>query len=141
MTNSPANRKGAAASFANMHQMLSELLAKIDPNGFVEIREALRAQYRPEGVEGHVVELLADLSWRLRGCFALETAILSRGDEADITATVSNLSRLSKYESRLSRDFSRYSRMMQLREKNRKKKEARWAASLARRKPCTSVIQ
>jgi hypothetical protein len=31
--------------------------------------------------------------------------------------------------------------MMQLREKNRKKKEARWAASLARRKPCTSVIQ
>ena len=51
------------------------------------------------------------------------------------------LSKLSRYESWLSKEQSRCIRTMTLKSKNRKLAESRMADSLARTKPCTSVIQ
>jgi len=51
------------------------------------------------------------------------------------------LDKLSRYQSRLSREFSRCLRILRLRAKNRRYAEARMAAQLLRHKPCTSVIQ
>ena len=152
------NDKSIAARYAPIHGMVTELLAKTDPDGYAKMLEGLRAQYQPVGVEVHVVEFMADLSWRIRGCFALETEILNQGIEACATAKDTPgqalaraymrdskgpnlLTKLSRYESRLSSESSRCVRIMELRAKNRRYAEARIAATLAKRKPCTSVIQ
>jgi len=155
--NAWTNDQSIAARCAPIHDMVTDLLARRDPGGFVKVLECLRAEYKPEGVEERVVEFMADLSWRIRGCFALETEILSQSMEPCAGAQgapraparahmrdakgANLLDKLSTYESRLSREFSRCLRLLQLRAKNRKYAEARLAATLAKRKPCTSVIQ
>jgi len=157
-----SNDPGMAARYAPIHDMVSELLARTDPDGYTQRLEGLRAQYKPERAgEAHVIALMADLSWRIRGCFYLENEILKRGmetsgapkDAADqALARVflreskggGLLAKLSSYESRLSREQSRCIRLMALQAKNRKYAEARMAATLAKlakSKPCTSVIQ
>ena len=120
--------------------------------------ENLRAERKPESIgEAHVIALMADLFWRIRGCFYLENEILKRGMEAcgpkaapdeALARTFMReskggglLSKLSRYESRLSREQSRCIRVLELFAKNRKDAEARMAATLAKRKPYTSVIQ
>jgi hypothetical protein len=149
---------GMAARYAPVHDMVTELLARIDPDGYTNLLEDLRAQRRPESIgEAHAIAILADLFWRIRGCFYLENEILSRGMEASgekhdpvqaLTRTFmceskggGLFSKLSRYESRLSREQSRCMRVLELFAKNRKYAEARMAATLAKRKPCTSVIQ
>jgi hypothetical protein len=97
---------------------------------------------------------MADLQWRIGGCFYLEAEILRSAGPSFETAFLRDiqggelLSRLARCESKLLRDFSRGRRTIQLAAKNRKMAEARMAAtearmaaSLAIRKPCTSVIQ
>jgi hypothetical protein len=157
-THNWTNDKSMAARYAPIHDMVTELLAKIDPDGCTQMLENFRSQYQPAGVEERVVELMADLVWRTRGCFYLETEILKRGMQACATPNDTPgqelgraylrdikgpnlLSKLSRYQSRLSREFSRCIRIMELGAKNRKYKEARIAATLAKSKPCTSVVQ
>jgi len=152
-----SNDPGLAVRYAPIHGMVTEVLARIDPDGYTNKLEGFRAHYKPERVgEAHVVALMADLSWRIRGCFYLENEILKRGmeacpqeapDQAMLRVFLREtkggglLSKLSRYESRLSREFSRCLRILELSAKNRKYAEARIAAELARHKPCTSVIQ
>jgi hypothetical protein len=152
------NDPGMAARYAPIHGMVTELLARIDPDGYTNMLEDLHARRKPDSIgEAHVIALMADLSWRISGCFYLENEILKRGMEAcgpkdDPDQALARafmreskggglLSKLSRYESRLSREQSRCIRLWELFAKNRKYAEARIAATLAKRKPCTSVIQ
>ena len=150
---------GMAARYAPIHGMVTELLNRTDPDGYTNMLESLLAERKPESIgEAHVIALMADLAWRIRGCFYLETEVLKRGMEAcaapGVTPEVALgraymngfrgpklLDKLSRYESRLSRESSRCLRILLLRVKNRKYAEARMAAQLLRHKPCTSVIQ
>jgi len=101
---------------------------------------------------------MADLVWRSRGCRYLETEILKQGMETCTAPKAASsralaraymrdsqgpnlLSKLSRYERRLSRELSRCIRILELRAKSRRYAEARLAATLAKSKPCTSVIQ
>ena len=152
-----SNDPGTAARYAPIHDMVTDLLARIDPDGYTNRLEDLFAQYKPESIgEAHVLALMADLSWRIRGCFYLETEILKRGmeahpkEEADAAMTrvflrestgSGLLSKLAKYESRLAKEQSRSIRLRELQAKNRKYAQARIAATLEKRKPCTSVVQ
>jgi hypothetical protein len=156
------NDPSMAARYAPIHEMVTEALARIEPDGYAKMLEDLRAQHKPQSAgETHMLALLADLSWRIHGCFYLETEILKRGMEASrapddppdqtlarvfIRETKAGglLSKLNRYESRLSSEFSRCLRVMEMQAKNRKFAQARNAESLARlakRKSCTSVIQ
>ncbi|MGC9951751.1 MAG: hypothetical protein ABSF64_35830 [Bryobacteraceae bacterium] len=152
-TNDPAMAK----RHAPVHDMVTEILTRIEPDGYASMLEDLRAEHNPQTAgEDRVLALLADTFWRIRGCFYLETEILRRGMEAlpelppdDAMAKVflrelgrgGMLSKLSRYESWLSKEQSRCIRTMTLKSKNRKLAESRMADSLARTKPCTSVIQ
>ena len=154
-----SNDPGMAARYAPIHDMVSELLARTDPDGYTNLLQDLRAQYKPEGLgEAHVIRLMADLSWRLRGCSYLETEISKRDMEAcgapkdapgqalaRVHKRKSNgrdqVATLSAYRSRLSREFSRCLRILELRAQRRKYAQASMAATLAKYKPCTSVIQ
>ncbi|HXM42759.1 MAG TPA: hypothetical protein VN924_16020 [Bryobacteraceae bacterium] len=152
------NDPGIAARYAPIHGMVTKLLTKTDPHGYARLLEDFRGRYKPEGVEVRLVEFMADLSWRTSGCFALETEILRQGmavcahpqdtpDQSLAPAYIRDfegadlLDKLSRYERRLSSELSRCIRVLELRAKNRKYAEARMADTLARHKPCTSVIQ
>ncbi len=149
---------GMAARYAPIHGMVTDVLGRVDPDGYAESLEILTAEHKPQtAAEKHVLALLADLAWRIMGCFYLETEILRRGmaaggpkDDPGLamarvfmreTQGGGLLSKLAKYKSRLETEESRCLRTMQLQAKNRRLKEARVAATLARYKPCTSVIQ
>jgi hypothetical protein len=152
------NDHGIAARYAPIHHMVTELLTKADPDGYVRLLEDFRGRYKPEGVEVRLVEFMADLLWRTSGCFALETEILRQGmavcaapqdtpDQSLARAYIRDfeganlLEKLSRYECRLSSEFSRFIRLLEVRVRNRRYAEARMAATLVKRKPCTSVIQ
>ena len=157
--NTWTNDPDMAARYAPIHGMVTELLARTDPDGYTRMLEGLRAEHKPQSIgEAHVLALMADVTWRIRGCFYLETEILNRAmeasgappDQAFARAFMREsgrgglLPKLSRYESRLSREQSRCIRIMGLQAKSRKFAEARNAESLARlakRKSCTSVIQ
>ena len=149
---------GMAARYAPIHGMVTEFLNRIDPDGYTNMLESLLAERKPESIgEAHVVALMADVFWRIRGCFYLETEILKQGMEAGGPKETSDqalartfmreikggglLSKLSRYQSRLETEQSRSMRVLGLFATNRKYAQARMAASLLRRKPCTSVIQ
>ena len=76
------NDRSIAARYAPIHSMLTELLAKTDPDGYALMLQDFRDQYKPEGGEAHLVEFMADLAWRIQGCFYLENEILTQGIEA-----------------------------------------------------------
>jgi hypothetical protein len=152
------NDQNIAARYAPIHDMVTEILAKTEPDGYAQLVEELRAEWNPVGAEVQIVELMADLACRLRGCLYLDTEILRQGMEAcaapDVTPDMAQglafirdcegpklLDKLSRYHSRLSSEFSRCTRILRLHAKNRKYAEARVAATLAKSKPCTSVIQ
>jgi hypothetical protein len=127
---------GMAARYAPIHDMVTELLNRTDPGGYTNMLEHLLAEHKPESMgEAHVIALMADLSWRIRGCLYLEDEMLKSKSGAAL------LSKLSRYQRRLAREQSRSIRVLGLFAKNRKYAEARMAATLLRRKPCTSVIQ
>jgi hypothetical protein len=127
---------GMAARYAPIHDMVTELLNRTDPGGYTNMLEHLLAEHKPESMgEAHVIALMADLSWRIRGCLYLEDEMLKSKSGAAL------LSKLSRYQRRLAREQSRSIRVLGLFAKNRKYVEARMAATLLRRKPCTSVIQ
>jgi hypothetical protein len=152
------NDKSIAARYAPIHDMVTALLAKTDPDGYTKLVEELRADWKPVDAEVQIVELMADISCRIRGCLYLETEILKGNirvcaepqDTPDMAlgrAYIRDfegpnlLDKLSRYQSKLSSEFSRCIRILQLRAKSRKCAEARIAATLAKHKPCTSVIQ
>jgi hypothetical protein len=144
-----------AKRYAPIHDMVTELLNSIDPGGYEKILKNLRAEHEPESIgEAHMTVLLADLFWRIQGCAWLDTEILRRGGQPYDTVFLREiqsgglLTKLAKYESRLVKEQSRCLRILELAAKNRKMAaariaatNARMAASLAKRKPCTSVIQ
>ncbi len=108
-----------AARYAPIHDMVTELLARIDPDGYTNMLEDLRAQHKPQSAgETQVLACMADLSWRIHGCYYLETEILKQGMEASgspndapdqalarvfirETRAGGLLSKLNRYESRL----------------------------------------
>jgi hypothetical protein len=176
---------GIAARYAPIHGMVTELLTRVDPDGYTNLLENLRAERKPESIgEAHVIALLADLFWRIRGCFYLENEILKRGmracgprdapDQALARTFMREtqggglLSKLSRYERRLSKEQSRCIRVLELFAKNRQRvdpngpvnrakstrplpsrdrqgvvspRRLRTPAELAKLKTCTSVIQ
>lgn len=138
MTNS---RRSPSLRYVAQHQKVSELLAKVDPGGFAEMQADLVAQYHPEGIEIQMVDVMAHLSWRIRGCLAVEAEILRRGAKADITSKIGDLAQLAAYEESLWKQFDQHTHMLDRRVKDRGVKEARMAAVLAQSKPCTNVIQ
>jgi hypothetical protein len=153
-----ANDPSLAARYAPIHGMVTELLAKTDPGGYAEMLAALRDEWRPVGAEVRIVELMAEAACRLRGCAYLEAQILNQGMEACAAPNETPgmalgrayirdfegpdlIDKLSRYRSRLSTGFTRCSRILRLAAKSRRFAEARIAATLAKCKPCTSVIQ
>lgn len=147
-----------AARYAPVHDMVTEILARIDPGGYAEMLEGFRDDWKPEGADVRIVELMADAASRLRGCGYLEAEIMNKDMEAcagpGVTPDIAQglafirdfkgpklLDKLSRYRGRLTSEFSRCTRILRLHAKNRKYAEARIAATLAKSKPCTSVIQ
>jgi len=158
IANNWADDKRIAARYAPIHGMVTELLARPGVDEYAALVEELRAEWKPAGWEIRVVELMAELACRIRGCQCLETEILSRSIELCATpqeppdmalgrAFIRDfegprlLDKLSRYTSRLSKEFSRCLRILELRAKSRTAAEANMAATLAKSKPCTSVIQ
>ncbi len=152
------NDKKMAARYAPIHDMVTQLLAKIDPDGYAILLEELRAEWKPAGVEERIVELMTDASFRIHGCWYLETEILKGNMEKSIQAGgkpdeaigraylidfqgPNLLNKLGRYQARLEREFSRCLRIMQLGVKNRQLAEANRAATFGKLKLCTPVIQ
>ena len=136
-----------AQRHARVHDMVTEVLFRVDRYGYRHVLESLRAQYSPEGTgETQVIALAAELAWRIRGCTYLETEILNGGRAETSwglpeTGKDSLIAKLYSYEIHLSREFSRYVRIIEMSARNRAAARSRMAASLEKLKPCTSVIQ
>jgi len=146
------------ARYAPIHHMVTDVLVRTEPGLYASLLQELRAEWHPAGAEVRLVEMMAGLACCLRGCLYLETELLNQGMQAcaapDVPSEVALgrayardsegpklLEKLSRYHRRLSREFSRCVRILQLGAKNRKYAEARMANALLRHKPCTSVIQ
>jgi hypothetical protein len=115
--------------------MVTAVLSKTDPGGYAEIAEVIRGHLKPVGGEVRIADFMASLAWHVRGCTNLEPEILGEREGPKLLET------LGRYHKRLAKEFTRCARILELGAKNRKYAEARMADSLARRKPCTSVIQ
>ena len=156
--NNWANDKGMAARYAPVHAMVTELLARVDPDGYAMAVIEFRDEWKPVGRLVKIVELMAELECRIRGCDYLEAEILNRNvkiyarPEDTVDAAVGRayihdfqgpnlLNKLCRYSARLPREFTRCVQILQLAAKSRRLAEARMAEQLARHKPCTSVIQ
>jgi len=152
------NDRSIAARYAPIHDMVTDVLLRTEPDRYAALVEELRAEWNPVGPEVRIIEIMADLACRVRGCLYLDTEILKQGMEACAGPGVTPdmalgqaylrdfegpklLDKLCRYHGRLSREFSRCVRILQLGAKNRKYAEDRMNATLARHKPCTSVIQ
>lgn len=150
--------KNMAARYAPVHDMVTALLAKTDPEAYPRLLAELCAEWQPVGREAEVVAAMAGLACRIRGCSCLEAEILKGNmqvpaaprDTPEVALARAYLrdclgpnllDKLSRYESWLSREFSRCLRIMTSRLKSRESSEAAMADALARREPCTSVIQ
>lgn len=129
------NERRIATRYAPIHDMVTAVLAKTDPGGYARIAEDIREEFKPVGGELRIADFMAHLAWRIRGCGNLDIEIPGDLRGPNLFDT------LSRYHKRLSREFSRCTRILQLGAKNRQFAEARMAESLLRRKPCTSVIQ
>jgi hypothetical protein len=150
--------KKTTARYGPIHDMVTDVLARHEPEMYANLVEELRAEWNPVGAEVRLVEVMAELSCRLRGCLYLDTELLTQGMEASAAPDVPSdmalaracqrdfegpklLEKLSRYESRLSGDLSSCARLLRLSAKSRKDAEHRMAEALLRHKPCTSVIQ
>jgi hypothetical protein len=130
-----ADERRIAARYAPIHDMVTARLAKTDPGGYVGIAEVIRNKFKPVGGEVRIADFMAHVAWRIRGCQNLDPEILDEREGPNRFET------LGRYQRRLSREFSRCTRILEMGAKNRQFAEARMAESLLRRKPCTSVIQ
>src|SRR5215472_3230538 len=64
---------------SQMHQMIFDLLARIDPDGYRQLLAAYRAEFQPSGPqEEKLVARLAEAAWLLRACPAMEAEILKK---------------------------------------------------------------
>ena len=153
-----ANRQQIAARHLTIDRMVTEILDRTEPGWYAALLKDFRKEWKPVGCEVQIVELMADLSCRLRGCWYLETEILKRGMAACATSEGAPgdalarafmhdcegprlLNKLSRYESRLSIEFERCARLIDRYRTARKRAEASAVAALMKRKPCTSVVQ
>lgn len=152
-------QKGGPGPYTLIAGMVKDLLAKIDPKGYDELLAGLREEFQPSGAgEQGLVEYLADLSWRLRGCSAMEAEILRKGmrtcpggeyaPDAMLHAYRQDfagpdlLSKLSNYETRLQSEFHRTLNALNRSGAGRRRQAAiAAAAKLAKLRPCTSVLQ
>lgn len=152
------NDRSIAGRHARIHYMVGELLAEIEPDHYTELLESLRAEFQPVGPEARLVEIMADATCRIRGCFYLETKILNEnikactaaGETPDMAVGrayirdfqgAQMLDKIARYESSLSKLFSRCLRALSDRLASRRRSDAIAADALAKRKPCTSVVQ
>ena len=154
-------RKGARKpnGRTQIRSMVAGLLAKIDPHGYAEQLEELRAQFRPAGDEEELlVKHLAATAWRLHGCDALHTEILRQGMEAcaaegcgldDLLARAflrdcegpNLLCKLMSYENRLQNEFHYCLQALERRRTDHERAAKAARTALARLKPCTPVVQ
>ena len=62
------NDRSMAARYAPIHDMVTEVLTRTEPDGYAHLVEELRAEWKPAGAEVRIVELMADLAavstWR-----------------------------------------------------------------------------
>jgi hypothetical protein len=146
-----------AACHGSIQDMVTALLARTDPDGYATMLAELRAEWKPVSWDAQIVELMAGLACRIRGCDYLEAEILNRNIEgfsaqyAQETALArafirdfegpNLLNKLSRYQSRLQTEFARCIRILTRHAASRRHAEEMAAATLAKRKPCTSVIQ
>jgi hypothetical protein len=154
----PAQDKSIAGRHAPMHRMVEELLTSIDPDGYREILAELRAEYQPSGHEVALVECLADVSWRIGACHAMETEILREGmrtcpggENAPGAAAYAYmhdfqgpdlLGKLANYAERLQVEFRRCVHALERGEAGRRRaSNAAAALTLEKLEPCTSVVQ
>ena len=152
------NDRRIAVRHARIHLMVGELLAEIEPDRYKELLENLHAEYQPVGAETRLVEILADAMCRIRGCFYLETKILNDNIKACTAAGeapemavgrayirdfegAQMLEKIARYESSVSTLFSRCLRTLTDHLASRRRRDAIAADALAKRKPCTSVVQ
>jgi hypothetical protein len=157
-TDPSATYHKSTGRFGAVEAMVTEILARIEPGSYAEMVEAFRDEWKPEGVEVRIIEVMAEAACRMRGCAYLETEILNRSMEACTGPGVTPdralteayirdfdgpqlLDKVSRYRAMLSTMFSRCSRSLMARAENRRRAEERVNATLVRTKPCTSVIQ
>ena len=153
-----ANKGRIATRYPPIHDRVVEALERIEPGRYGALLKQLRAEWKPVGHEIHIIELMADLNCRLRGCAYLEAEVLREGMEACAGPGVTRgmalgrafirdvdgpnlLDRISQYENRLSRELSGCIRMLTESRRRRELARARKEEKLLRTTPCTSVIQ
>ena len=119
------------ARYAPIHHMVTDVLVRTEPGLYASLLQELRAEWHPAGAEVRLVEMMAGLACCLRGCLYLETELLNQGMQAcaapDVPSEVALgrayardsegpklLEKLSRYHRRLSREFSRCVRILQL---------------------------
>lgn len=157
-TQSAGGKKTSRRSVA-IEEMVAEIVARVEPNGYAEVLKALSAELQPVGNEIHLVKVMARFAVSIRGCAYLHTEILRKNMEACSAergipqeqtlgaAFVKDfdgpnlLAKLLRYENSLSVQFRHANRTMTRRAEIRRIEEARRSAQLAKQKPCTSVIQ
>jgi hypothetical protein len=140
MTIDRTTQRSAAGPSTLIAGMVKELLAKIDPKGYDRLLAGFLEEYQPSGaVEQGLVEDLAYVSWRLRGCSAMEAEIRRKGMQINGPDL---LSELSIFETRLQNDLRRTLKALSWTGGGRRREAAIAAAArLAKLRPCTSVIQ
>jgi len=158
MRSTSPKRKQSSSRYAQIEARVLELLGKIDPNGYSEIAKDLRARLRPKGSdEAVLVDHMAAISWRIRGCWALETEILKEGvaalaAENNPTTALARafvhdlqgpnlLTKLSSYETMLDRVLEHNRQAMDRLVALRQRQTNRASQKLAKLPPITPVIQ
>lgn len=119
--------------------------------------QAFSADWKPTGADVQIVELMADIACRMRGCNYLEAEILNRQMAACETPEdqpgdalgraylrdmqgPNLLDKLSLYYSHISKDFTRCVRLLERRSSSRHTQQMS-TATLAGLKNCTPVVQ
>ena len=106
----PRSAEGKQRSSINAlrHGLTSQLVVMPaeDPGAYRLHVQSFTAECAPKGaIESHLVQSLADLSWRLNRVVALETNLIGEAESAESLSK--SLANLSMHSQRLSRQFER----------------------------------
>jgi hypothetical protein len=106
----PQTHAGKKKSSLNAlrHGLTSQLVVMPteDPEAYLHHLNSFVEEYDPQGAtETHLVQTLADTSWRQNRVMSLEAKLLSQ--DADLESQIKALANLSLHSQRLSRQFER----------------------------------
>lgn len=151
--------------FQPIHDMVADILARVDPSAQADMLKSFYEEYRPVGDDVLVVERLAEVAAHMRGCHYLDTEIMKRNMEeceaegCTVGEAVARtygrksggarlLAKLDRYQDYLRNEVFRCVEFLRASARTRREateKAARFRAeqleSFAKLKPATPVIQ